>query len=287
MADRCQAVQRNIYHNPAGNYKPDGKMSYGQDYMRRLAFIPSDLPTQARKSSKFSDTYDSLHPNSHLQRDLGRTGGAVCPRSRTQRVASHDLDVGPAFGGRTLSMASTLYLGPESLTTRRTPPSNIHPMSTSNGLLLTGRTSPRNVHMPVGYRRAPNKPNSDQERLANDSFLTKQYQRCVQYLTLAIAVDGHNPSLYAKRAAAKANLGLFAESVPDAEKAVHLDPSSAKARFRLKTLNEYIGSLKTAPAGWDGGHMTVLDALTPEEFRQRRWKASTPLIKPLAKMNGY
>merc|ERR1711865_467050 len=260
MADRCQAVQRNIYHNPAGNYKPDGKMSYGQDYMRRLAFIPSDLPTQARKSSKFSDTYDSLHPNSHLQRDLGRTGGAVCPRSRTQRVASHDLDVGPAFGGRTLSMASTLYLGPESLTTRRTPPSNIHPMSTSNGLLLTGRTSPRNVHMPVGYRRAPNKPNSDQERLANDSFLTKQYQRCVQYLTLAIAVDGvndlpqrpllplsrstryafllicfcfcfqHNPSLYAKRAAAKANLGLFAESVPDAEKAVHLDPSSAKVQ---------------------------------------------------------
>ena len=49
MADRCQAVQRNIYHNPAENYKVDGKKSYGMDYMRRLAFIPSDLPTQARK----------------------------------------------------------------------------------------------------------------------------------------------------------------------------------------------------------------------------------------------
>ena len=114
MADRCQAVQRNIYHNPAENYKVDGKKTYGMDYMRRLAFIPSDLPTQARKvplpllalpaeplcdvqSSKFSDTYDSLHPNSHLERDLGRTGGAVCPRSRAQRINSHDYNV-PGLG---------------------------------------------------------------------------------------------------------------------------------------------------------------------------------------------
>jgi len=280
MADRCQAVQRNIYHNPAENYKVDGKKTYGMDYMRRLAFIPSDLPTQARKSSKFSDTYDSLHPNSHLERDLGRTGGAVCPRSRAQRINSHDYNV-PGLGSKTLSMAGTIYLGPESLTTRRTPPPTLHPMGTSGGLLLTQRTSPRNVHMPIGFRRAPAVPRSDQERLANDCFLTKQYQRCVQYLTLAIAVDGHNPSLYAKRAAAKAHLGLFSEARGDAERAVDLDPASSKARFRLKTLNEYIASLKSAPAGWDGGHMTVLDALTPEEFRQRRWKASTPLIKPL------
>ena len=133
----------------------------------------------------------------------------------------------------------------------RRPVSNLRVLYLG-GLLLTQRTSPRNVHMPVGFRRAPAVPRSDQERLANDCFLTKQYQRCVQYLTLAIAVDGHNPSLYAKRAAAKAHLGLFSEARGDAERAVDLDPASSKARFRLKTLNEYIASLKSAPAGWDG-----------------------------------
>jgi len=251
--------------------------------MRRLAFVPTDLPAQSQKTSKFVDTYDSLHPNSHLERDLGRTGGAVCPRSRAQRIASFDAPGVPGMGGKTLSLANTLYLGPESLTTRRSPVPQISstPMGTSGGLLLTARTSPRNVHMPVGFRRAPAVPRSDQERLANDCFITKQFHRAVEYLTLAIAVDGNNPSLYAKRAAAKAHLGLFAEAEPDAIQAVQLNPASSKARFRLKTLQDYTGKLKDAPPGWDGGHMTVLDALTPEEFRQRRWKASTPLVKPL------
>jgi len=287
MADRAQGVQRNIYHRPAQDYRVDNKKAYGSEYMRRLAFIPTDLPAQAHKGNKFADTYDSLHPNSHLERDLGRTGGAVCPRSRAQRIASFDYNL-PGMGGKTLSLASTIYLGPESLTTRRSPVPQISttPMGTAGGLLLTQRTSPRTSHMPVGFRRAPAVPRSDQERLANDCFITKQFTRAVEYLTLAIAVDPNNPSLYAKRAAAKAHLGLFSQAEGDASKSVDLNPASSKARFRLKTLQDYLATLKDAPAGWDGGHMTVLEALTPEEFRQRRWKASTPLIKPLPSIRG-
>lgn len=266
----------------------DGRKTYGQDYMRRIAFVPTDFPSQAHNCNKFTDTYDSLHPNSHLERDLGRTGGAVCPRSRAQRIASFDHSQ-PGMGAKTLSLASTIYLGPESMTTRRSPVPQISttPMGTTGGLLLTQRTSPRTPHYPVGFRRAPAIPRSDQERLANDCFITKQFRRAIEYLTLAIAVDSNNSSLYSKRAAAKAHIGLFSDAEVDALKAVSLNPASSKARFRLKSVQDYTAKLKDAPPGWDGGHMTVLEALTPEEFRQRRWKASTPLVRPLPNMSQF
>lgn len=112
----------------------------------------------------------------------------------------------------------------------------------------------------------------------------RQFSRAVEYLTLAIAVDPGNDTLFAKRAAAKCHMGQFAEAEPDCVRAVQLNSASSKARYRLKTIREYLANLKNAPPGWDGGHMTVLDALTPEEFRQRRWKTSTPLPKPLPTM---
>eukprot|EP00658_Telonema_sp_P-2_P052543 TRINITY_DN4076_c0_g2_i10.p1 TRINITY_DN4076_c0_g2~~TRINITY_DN4076_c0_g2_i10.p1 ORF type:complete len:270 (+),score=64.60 TRINITY_DN4076_c0_g2_i10:40-849(+) len=264
MADRAQGIQRNLYHQAASEYRVDGRKTYGNEYMRRLAFVPSDLPPQAQKNNKFSDRYDSLHPTAHLGRDLGRTGGAVCPRSKAQRISSYDFSR-PGTGGKTLTLASTIYLGPESLTTRRSPVPQIPTtlMSTNGGLVLTQRTSPRNVHMPVGFRRAPAVPRSDQERLANDCFITKQYKRAADYLSLAIAVDPNNASLYAKRAAAKAHLGLFAEAHDDTRSAVTLNPSSSKARFRLKAVEDYVAKLKDAPPGWDGGHMTCLLYTSP------------------------
>jgi len=97
----------------------------------------------------------------------------------------------------------------------------------------------------------------------------------------------NNSSLYSKRAAAKAHIGQFSDAEVDAVKAVNLNPASSKARFRLKAIQDYTAKLKDAPPGWDGGHMTVLEALTPEEFRQRRWKASTPLVRPLPNMSQF
>jgi len=279
MADRCQPIQRNLYTFEASGYRPDFKRSYGDDYIRGLSFVSTDLPQHAR-NTQFTDKYDSLHPNSHLERDLGRTGGAIVPRSRAQR----DMHGIAARGmGKTQSLADTIYMGTDSLTQRRSPTPKISstPMTTTGGLIIAHTKSPRNPHMPVGFRRAPSIPRSDQERLANDAFITRQFARAVEYLTLAIAVDPGNDTLFAKRAAAKCHMGIFQDAEADAERAVQLNAASSKARFRLKTLREYLGNLKNAPPGWDGGHMTVLDALTPEEFKQRRWKTSTPLPKPL------
>lgn len=279
MADRCQPIQRNLYTTEASAFKPDFKRTYGDDYIRGLSFVGTDIPQHARHT-QFVDQYDSLHPNSHLERDLGRTGGAVAPRSRPQRDQMQAASRGM---GKTQSLADTIYMGTESLTQRRSPTPKIAttPMTTTGGLVIAHCKSPRNPHMPVGFRRAPQLPRSDQERLANDAFITRQFARSVEYLTLAIAVDPSNDTLFAKRAAAKCHMGLFKDAKPDAERAVQLNPSSSKARFRLKTLQDYLQKLRDAPAGWDGGHVTVLDSLTPEEFKQRRWKTSTPLPKPL------
>jgi len=283
MADRCQPIQRNLYTHEASGYRPDFKRTYGDDYIRGLSFIGTDVPQHARNPT-FVGSYDSLHPNSHMERDLGRTGGAVVPRSRAQRDR-----LAPTALGKTQSLADTIYMGTDSLTTRRDKVALISttPMTTAGGLVITHRTPPRNPHMPIGFRRAPAKPRSDQERLANDAFITRQFARSVEYLTLAIAVDPSNDTLFSKRAAAKCHMGLFADGEPDAMRAVQLNPASSKARFRLKALRDYLGNLKNAPAGWDGGHVTVLDALTPEEFKQRRWKTSTPLPKPLPALASY
>lgn len=280
MADRCQPIQRNLYTTEASAFRPDFKRNYGDDYIRGLSFVGTDIPQHARSTSQFTAFYDSLHPNSHMEKDLGRTGGSIVPRSRAQR----DMNAIPSRGmGKTQSLADTIYLGTDSLTQRRSPSPKISttPMTTNGGLIIAHCKSPRNPHMPVGFRRAPQVPRSDQERLANDAFITRQFARAVEYLTLAIAVDPGNDTLFAKRAAAKCHMGLFKDAEPDAVRAVQLNSASSKARFRLKSLREYLGNLKNAPAGWDGGHVTVLDALTPEEFKQRRWKTSTPLPKPL------
>lgn len=279
MADRCQPIQRNLYTSEATGFRPDFKRNYGDDYIRGLSFVSTDVPQHAR-DTRFTNHYDSLHPNSHMERDLGRTGGAIVPRSRAQR----DMMGTPGRGmGKTQSLADTIYMGTDSLTSRRSPTPKISttPMTTCGGLVIAHSKSPRNPHMPVGFRRAPVVPRSDQERLANDAFITRQFARAVEYLTLAIAVDPGNDTLFAKRAAAKCHMGLFKDAEPDAVRAVQLNSSSSKARFRLKTLRDYLANLKNAPPGWDGGHNTVLTALTPEEFKQRRWKTSTPLPKPL------
>jgi hypothetical protein len=279
MADRCQAIQRNLYTTEASQFRPDFKRNYGDDYIRGLSFVGTDVPQHAR-NTQYTHFYDSLHPNSHVEKDLGRTGGSIVPRNRQQR----DMNMIPSRGmGKTQSLADTIYMGTDSLTQRRSPSPKISttPMTTCGGLIISHCKSPRNPHMPVGFRRAPQIPRSDQERLANDAFITRQFGRSVEYLTLAIAVDPGNDTLFAKRAAAKCHMGLFQDAEADAVRAVQLNSASSKARFRLKTLREYLGNLKNAPPGWDGGHVTVLDALTPEEFKQRRWKTSTPLPKPL------
>lgn len=280
MADRCQPIQRNLYTSEASSFRPDFKRSYGDDYIRTLSFVSTDVPQHAR-NTQFVNHYDSLHPNAHMQKDLGRTGGAIVPRTRQQR--DMESQGGPRGMGKTQSLADTIYMGADSLTQRRSPTPKISttPMTTMGGLVIAHCKSPRNPHMPVGFRRAPKVPRSDQERLANDAFITRQFARAVEYLTLAIAIDPGNDTLFAKRAAAKCHMGLFQDAEPDAVRSVQLNSASSKARFRLKTLREYLANLKNAPPGWDGGHMTVLDALTPEEFKQRRWKTSTPLPKPL------
>lgn len=84
MADRCQPIQRNLYTTDASQFRPDFKRNYGDDYIRGLSFVGTDVPQHAR-SSQFAGFYDSLHPNSHMEKDLGRTGGAIVPRSRAQR----------------------------------------------------------------------------------------------------------------------------------------------------------------------------------------------------------
>lgn len=287
MADRAQPLQRNLYTSEAHQFRPDFSRNYGDDYIRNLSFVSTDVPQHARKEhGSFTKYYDSLHPNSHMEKDLGRTGGAVVPRSRQQR----EMMATPARGmGGTQSLADTIYFGTDSLTQRRSPTPKISttPMTTMGGLVIRATQSPRNPHMPVGFRRAPQAPRSDQERLANDAFITRQFARAVEYLTLAIAVDPGNDTLFSKRAAAKCHMGLFKDAEPDAVRAVQLNSASSKARYRLKALREYLANLKNAPPGWDGGHMTVLDALTPEEFKQRRWKTSTPLPKPLPPLAQY
>jgi hypothetical protein len=117
MADRCQAIQRNLYTTEASQFRPDFKRNYGDDYIRGLSFVGTDVPQHAR-NTQYTHFYDSLHPNSHVEKDLGRTGGSIVPRNRQQR----DMNMIPSRGmGKTQSLADTIYMGTDSLTQRRSP----------------------------------------------------------------------------------------------------------------------------------------------------------------------
>jgi hypothetical protein len=50
MADRCQPIQRNLYTAEASQFRPDFKRTYGDDYIRGLSFVSTDMPQHARVS---------------------------------------------------------------------------------------------------------------------------------------------------------------------------------------------------------------------------------------------
>ncbi|MED6156479.1 Cochaperone protein [Stylosanthes scabra] len=81
------------------------------------------------------------------------------------------------------------------------------------------------------------------ENKAKEAFLDDDFALAVDYYSEAINLDPNNPLLFADRAQAHIKLQNFTEAVSDANKAIQLNPSLAKAYLRKGTacikLEEY------------------------------------------------
>ncbi|XP_020969407.1 protein SGT1 homolog A-like [Arachis ipaensis] len=69
------------------------------------------------------------------------------------------------------------------------------------------------------------------ENNAQEAFLDDDFALAADYYSEAINLDPNNPLLYANRAQAHIKLQNFTEVVSDANKAIQLSPSLAKAYF--------------------------------------------------------
>ncbi|KAL0321481.1 UNVERIFIED_CONTAM: protein SGT1 [Sesamum calycinum] len=79
---------------------------------------------------------------------------------------------------------------------------------------------------------------SDLEKKAKEAFIDDHFELAVDLYSQAIALSPSNAELFADRAQANIKLQNFTEAVADANKAIELDPSMAKAMACFK-LEEY------------------------------------------------
>ncbi|KAK4384923.1 UNVERIFIED_CONTAM: protein SGT1 [Sesamum latifolium] len=73
---------------------------------------------------------------------------------------------------------------------------------------------------------------SDLEKKAKEAFIDDHFELAVDLYSQAIALSPSNAELFADRAQANIKLQNFTEAVADANKAIELDPSMAKAYLR-------------------------------------------------------
>ncbi|OAY48376.1 protein SGT1 homolog [Manihot esculenta] len=103
---------------------------------------------------------------------------------------------------------------------------------------------------------------SDLERKAKEAFVDDHFELAAELLTQAIALSPASAEIYADRAQANIKLGNLTEAVADANKAIELDPSMAKAYFRKGTACIKLEEYETAKSALEIGA-----SLAPEDTR--------------------
>ncbi|KAL5712045.1 Cochaperone protein [Ranunculus cassubicifolius] len=94
---------------------------------------------------------------------------------------------------------------------------------------------------------------SDLERKAKEAFVDDDFELAVDLYSEAIKLDPNNGNLFADRAQANIKLANFTEAVADANKAIHLDASMAKAYLRKGTACLKLEEFQTAKAALESG----------------------------------
>ncbi|XP_059642648.1 protein SGT1 homolog isoform X2 [Cornus florida] len=88
---------------------------------------------------------------------------------------------------------------------------------------------------------------------AKEAFVDDNFQLAVDLYTQAINLNPKNADLFADRAQANIKLNYFTEAVGDANKAIELDPSMAKAYLRKGTACLSLEEYHTAKAALETG----------------------------------
>lgn len=107
---------------------------------------------------------------------------------------------------------------------------------------------------------------SDLVTQAKEAFIDDHFENAVDLYSQAIAINPNNPDLFSDRAQANIKLSNFTEAVSDANKAIELDASVAKAYLRKGTACFNLEEYHTAKAAFEAGA-----SLVPEDARFSEW----------------
>ncbi|KNA17113.1 hypothetical protein SOVF_083090 [Spinacia oleracea] len=102
----------------------------------------------------------------------------------------------------------------------------------------------------------------DLETKAKEAFIDDHFELAVELYSQAIDLNPNNAELYADRAQANIKLANFTEAVSDANRAIQLDTSMAKAYLRKGTACMKLEEYQTAKAAFQAG-----SGLAPEDPR--------------------
>ncbi|KAF9617768.1 hypothetical protein IFM89_038530 [Coptis chinensis] len=94
---------------------------------------------------------------------------------------------------------------------------------------------------------------SEMEKKAKEAFVDDNLELAVDLYSQAIDMDGNNADLFADRAQANIKLSNFTEAVSDANRAIELDTSMAKAYLRKGTACLKLEEFQTAKAALEAG----------------------------------
>ncbi|KAJ4846409.1 Cochaperone protein [Turnera subulata] len=94
---------------------------------------------------------------------------------------------------------------------------------------------------------------SDLEKRAREAFIDDYFELAVDLYTQAIAINPNNAELYTDRAQAHIKLNLLTEAVVDANRAIELDPTLARAYLRKGTACLKLEEYQTAKAALEAG----------------------------------
>ncbi|CAN1751456.1 Protein SGT1 homolog A [Linum perenne] len=104
---------------------------------------------------------------------------------------------------------------------------------------------------------------SDLEKKAKEAFIDDHFQLAADLYSQAIDLSPNSPELFVDRAQANIKLGNFTEAVSDANKAIQLDSSIARAYLRKGIACMKLEEYQTAKAALDAGLSVRIDF--PEE----------------------
>ncbi|XP_021764996.1 protein SGT1 homolog B-like [Chenopodium quinoa] len=103
---------------------------------------------------------------------------------------------------------------------------------------------------------------TDLETKAKEAFIDDHFELAVELYSQAIDLNPNNAELFADRAQANIKLSNFTEAVADANKAIQLDSSMAKAYLRKGTACMKLEEYQTAKTAFQAGA-----GLAPEDSR--------------------